>query len=76
MHETIHDFDDLRKRLMQTWFDFDQDIIDATIDQWRDRLRSRVHAGGGHFEHMLWNECSFLWFFGTFYETVNVSWCM
>jgi len=36
---------------MQTWFDFDQDIIDAAIDQWRDRLRSCVRAGGGHFEH-------------------------
>jgi len=42
-----------KKQLMQTWFDFDQDITDAAIDQWRDHLRSRVHAGGGHFEHML-----------------------
>jgi len=33
---------------MQTWFDFDQDIIGATIDQWHDRLRSCVHAGGDH----------------------------
>jgi len=31
-------FDDLQKRLMQTCFDFEQDVIDATIDQWRDRL--------------------------------------
>ena len=38
----IHDIDDLRKRLMQTWFDF-----------WRDHLRSCMRAGGGHFEHML-----------------------
>jgi len=53
MYETIHDVGDLRKRLIQTWFDFDQDIIDAKIDQWRDRLRSCVHAGGGHFEHVL-----------------------
>jgi len=29
------------------------DIIDTAIDQWRDRLRSCVRAGGGHFEHML-----------------------
>jgi len=39
MHETkIHDIGDQRKRLMQTWFDFDQDIIDrpTAIDQWRD----------------------------------------
>jgi len=57
---------------MQTWFDFDQDIINAAIDQWCDHLRSCVHAGGGHFEHMLWNECSFTWFIGTFDKTINV----
>jgi len=61
VHETkIHYIDNLRKRFMQSWFDFDQNIIDAAIDQWRDRLRSCVHAGGGHFEHMLCNECSFI----------------
>jgi len=32
MHETmIHDIDDLRKRLMQTCFDFDQNIIIAGV---------------------------------------------
>jgi len=31
--ETIHDVDDLRKRLMQTWFDFDQHIIDK-LEMW------------------------------------------
>jgi len=40
--------------------DFEQNIIEAAIDQWRDCLRSCVHAGGGHFEHMLWNYCSFV----------------
>jgi len=46
VYETkIHDIDDLQKRLMQTWFDFEQDIIKAEIDQWCDRLRSFVHAG-------------------------------
>ena len=30
----IHAIDYLRKRLMQTWFDFEQDVIDAAaIDQ-------------------------------------------
>jgi len=33
--------------------DFGKNIIEAATDQWRDRLRSGVHAGGGHFEHML-----------------------
>ena len=31
----------------------EQDVIDPTIDQWSDHLRSCVHAGGGYFEHML-----------------------
>jgi len=44
----IHYIDDLRKRLMQTWFEFEQRVIDAAINQWRNRLRSRAHAGGGH----------------------------
>jgi len=39
---------------MQTWFNFEQDIINAVLDQWSlDHLRSCVRAGGGHFEHML-----------------------
>ena len=61
VYETkICDIGDLRKRLMQTWFDFEENVIDAAIVKWRDRLRSFVHAGGGHFEHMLWNYCSFV----------------
>jgi len=51
---------------------------EPTIDHWRDRLRC-VHAMGGHFEHVLWHECSFIWFCRTFYETVDVLfwiWCM
>jgi len=54
VYETkIHDIDDLRKHFMQTWFDFEQHIINAATDQWRDRLRSCVRADGGHFEHTL-----------------------
>jgi len=49
----INDIDDLKKRLMQTCFDFDRNIIDV-------RLRSCVYAGGGHFERMLSHECSFI----------------
>jgi len=37
-----YDIDDVWKRLMQTWFDSDQDIMDAVIDQWCDHLRSRA----------------------------------
>ena len=54
VYETkICDIYDLQKCLTQTWFDFGQNVIEAVTDQWRDRLRSRVHAGGGHCEHML-----------------------
>jgi len=54
MYKTnICDIDDLEKCLMQTWFDFEQNVIKAAIDQWHDRLRLCVHAGGGNFEHML-----------------------
>jgi len=44
---------DLQKRLTQTGFDSEHNVIEATTDQWRDSLRSCVHAGGGHCEHML-----------------------
>jgi len=49
---TISDVYDLQKGLTQTWVNSEQNIIEASIDQWRDRLRSCVLAGGGHFEHM------------------------
>jgi len=29
----IHDIGDLRKRLIQSWSDFEQNVIDAAIDQ-------------------------------------------
>jgi len=45
---------------MQTWFDFEQDIISTAIDQWHDRLTSGVCAGGGHLEHVFFNERSFI----------------
>jgi len=73
VYETkIHDIDDLRKRLMQTWFDFDQDITGAAIDQWRDHLRSCVRT----LVVDTLNTCSFMWFTAVFYETVNVIGCI
>jgi len=36
----ICDIYDLQKCLTQTWVDFEQNIIEAAIDQWRDSLRS------------------------------------
>jgi len=42
-----------KKHLMPTWVDFEQNVIEAAVDQWCKRLGSCVRAGGGHFEHML-----------------------
>ena len=47
----ICDIYDLQKCLMQTWVAFEQNVIEAAIEQWRDREIMR--AGGGHFKHML-----------------------
>jgi len=35
----ICDIYDLQKCLAQTWVDFEQNVIEAAIDQWRDSLR-------------------------------------
>jgi len=51
---------DMQKCLTQTWVDFEQNVIEAETDQWRDSLRSCMHAGGGHFQHMLRNYWSFV----------------
>jgi len=56
----ICDIYDLQKWLTQTWVDSEQIVIEATIDQWRNSLRSHMRAGGGHFEHMLRNYCLFV----------------
>jgi len=31
--------------LTQTWVDFEQNVTEDAIDQWRDQLRSYVRAG-------------------------------
>ena len=58
----ICDICDLQKCLTQSWVDFERNVIEAAIDQWRDSLRScmRRPTGGGHFEHMLQNYCLFV----------------
>ena len=49
----VRDIEDLRQRIMQVWDEFDQGIIDASVKQWRARLRACVAANGGQFEHKL-----------------------
>jgi hypothetical protein len=43
----------LRERLIEEWARFDQSIIDGAVNQWRQRLRACVRAGGGHFEQTI-----------------------
>ena len=67
VYETkIHNIDNLRKPLKQTWFDFAQNITDSAIDKRHDHLRSCVCV-------LLvvdtLNTFSFIWFTGMFYET-------
>ena len=52
----VRDIGDLRQRFVQVWDEFDQGIIDASVKQWRARLRVCVAANGGQFEHKLWVE--------------------
>ena len=49
----VRDIEDLRQHIMQVWDEFDQGIIDASIKQWRRRLRACVTANGGQFEHKI-----------------------
>jgi len=50
----IRNTDELRKRLVATWAEFQQIVVDCAVDQWRKRLEACIYAEGGHFEHLLW----------------------
>jgi len=52
-HSRIRDVDNLKQRLIEEWYCFDQNTIDRTIQQWCVRLCARVRANGSHFEHKL-----------------------
>ena len=43
----------LRQRLIDTWNDLSQIIVDDAVDEWRKRFRACVNKKGGHFEHFL-----------------------
>ena len=49
----ICDVAELRQRLVNTWSEFQQSVVDDAIDQWRTRLEACVQADGGHFEQHL-----------------------
>ena len=42
-----------RQRLVATWAEFQQSVVDYTVDQWRKRLEACIRAACGHFEHLL-----------------------
>jgi len=49
----IRNTDELRKRLVATWAEFQHSVVDYATDQWRKRLEACIRAEGGHFEHLL-----------------------
>ena len=51
----IRNTDELRKRLVATWAEFWQSMVDDAVDQcqWRKRLEACICAEGGYFEHLL-----------------------
>lgn len=61
-----------RKRLKQTWYDFEHVVVDAATDPCYDCTRSCACTGGGkYFKHMLRNERLFTWFMLTQFNAFN-----
>jgi len=50
---TVHDVEELKRRLVAIWADMEQSVIDDAIDQWRKRLHACIRARGEHFKHAL-----------------------
>ena len=49
----MHSANELKLRLIDVWNSLQQNVIDAAINEWRQRLRACVRADGQHFEHLL-----------------------
>jgi len=49
----ICDTDELWKRLVATWAEFQHIVTDDAVDQWRKRLEACIRAEGGQFEYFL-----------------------
>ena len=43
-----------KDRMRTCWESLDQQIINKSIDQWRDRLKAVVRVNGGHIEQLFW----------------------
>lgn len=48
----IRDLNHLRQRILTTWAEIPQRVIDSAIDEWRRRLRDVIQCDGGHIEHL------------------------
>jgi len=48
--------DELQQRLVHVWHSLQQNVIDAAINEWRNRPRACVHADGQHFKHFFETE--------------------
>ena len=50
----VSNLDDLEDRVRTCWesLEFDQQIINKSIDRWRDRLKAVVRVNGGHIEQL------------------------
>jgi len=40
----IRNTDELRKRVVATWAEFQQSVVDYAVDQWRKRLEACIRA--------------------------------
>jgi len=45
--------DELKQCLIEVWNSLQQNVTDASINEWRKQLTACVHADGQHFEHLL-----------------------
>ena len=48
----VRDVAYMRQRLIDTWYDSSQSIVDDVVDEWHKKLQACVNEKGGHFEHL------------------------
>jgi len=53
MRKAVCDTADLKQRLIKTWLNISQTVMDKATDKWGLRLRACVKAKGRHFKHSL-----------------------
>jgi len=49
----ISEVDELKRRINSQWAALSHTVIEYAVAEWHQCLRACVHAGGGHFEHMM-----------------------